>query len=506
MKKGWMGLALLVAILAVTTMFTNIPLSAKSADANPILTATEAEEWTALFDRRGQNTRTWLGADGIYSVALDGNDAMGSATDSTNTFFIFSDTLMGTSDENGQRIIKDAMPAQSSALLKGNTANADALSFVYGVKGSMNIGSHLFREHKWMLDCFVVGEKLYILGFPQQDWKPKQIDMITIPIENGEPIYKNYKETKNIEQLWYRDGDRYLYAYGIGVTANTKSAGAPNPDGYLYIYGYRDAMKEFSRKDLIVCRIHENDFPDFSNVTYWTGNGWGNNIEDSAVLLTDVSCEMSVTPITEGAYKGKYIAIYTQYTRSSNIMYAIGDSPTGPFDTPVKFYHAEEHGTVGASGKGTRVVYNAKAHPHLSTPTKLLVSYNVNVEGDGVEQWTTDYHPRFVWLDLDPYNEYVPPAETTAIAPVSSSSPETTNSPITSETPQTSSPPMTTTAPITQNTPETNAPPVTTSPETTQNQEKTPTKDKNSTLVIAFVTIGIAVSSLSLYLIKKKKK
>lgn len=35
----------------------------------------------------------------------------------------------------------------------------------------------------------------------------------------------------------------------------------------------------------------------------------------------------------------------------------------------------------------------------------LLISYNVNVEGDGARQWTTDYHPRFLWLDLDPDND-----------------------------------------------------------------------------------------------------
>ncbi len=351
------------------------------------------------------------------------------------------------------------MPAQSSALLNGNVADKNAISFVYGFKGMNRVTSHLFGEHKWMLDCFVIGDNLHILGFPQEDWKPKQIDIITMPIENGAPNYKQFKETENIKELWYRDGDRYLYAYGIGVTANTESAGAPDPDGYIYIYGYRDAMQEFSRKDLIVCRIKESDFPDFSKVTYWNGTTWGTKIEESAILLTDVPCEMSVTPVTEGAYKGKYIAIYTQYTRSNNIMYAIGDSLTGPFDTPVKFYHAAEHGTVGASGSGTRVVYNAKAHPHLSTPTKLLVSYNVNVEGSGVEQWTTDYHPRFVWLDLDPNGEYIPPAETTTKAPVSSSTPVTSTTPVTTSVLPPASEAPVTTAPL-ASTPKNGIPPM----------------------------------------------
>ncbi|MBO7740690.1 MAG: DUF4185 domain-containing protein [Clostridia bacterium] len=482
-RKGYLSILAVLAVLAmITTTFS--PALAEKPTEKPILTATEATEWTDLFDRRSQSERTWLGADGIYSVALDGNDAMGSATDKTNTFFIFSDTLMGTSNEEGERIIKDGMPAQSSALLTGSAANKEAISFVYGYKGMNRGSSHLFGEHKWMLDCFVVGNNLHILGFPQEDWKPKQIDMITMPIENGAPNYKQFQETENIKELWYRDGDRYLYAYGIGVTANIESAGAPDPDGYIYIYGYRDAMQEFSRKDLIVCRIKESDFPDFSKVTYWNGSSWGTKIEESAILLTDVSCEMSVTPVTEGAYKGKYIAIYTQYTRSSNIMYAIGDSLTGPFDTPVKFYHAAEHGTVGASGSGTRVVYNAKAHPHLSTPTKLLVSYNVNVEGNGVEQWTTDYHPRFVLLDLDPNGEYIPPAETTTKAPVSSSTPVTTTTPVTTSV----------------------LPPASDVPTTTENISPAPKNNTPTALFIIIPTALVIACGAIVFFHKKKTK
>ena len=423
MKKRIASLFLLVCLL-LSAM--TLPIS--FADENSkLLVCSTADEWTALFDRRNQKSKqTWLGADGIYSVSLDGNDAMSSADENTKTFFIFSDTLMGTSDSSGRPIRQAATPAQSSAMLTGNTANAENLSFVYGRGGNMNVGEHLFGEHKWMLDCLVIGNKLYILGFPEQDWKPKQIDLITMPISNGEVVYSKYRKTANIKQLCYRDGDRYLYAFGIGITPNTESAGAPNPDGYIYIYGYRDAMQEFSRKDLIVARIAESDFPEFKKLSYWEGDGWGTDIEKCAILLDNVSCEMSVTPVTVGPYAGKYIAVYTHYTQSAEIMYSIGDSLTGPFDTPVEFYHAPEHGTTGASGSGERYVYNAKAHPHLSEGDKLLVSYNVNVMN--AQQYTVDYHPRFLWLDLDPDHDYVPGQEQNTAEPESPQSEKTEKS------------------------------------------------------------------------------
>ena len=399
------GLTLISILLILFTLFA-VACTSVFAEENemPLLTTTEAHSWTALFDRRGLGM-TWLGADGIYSVALDGNDSFGSATEDTNTFFIFSDTLMGTSEISGNVVRESKMPAQSSVLLNGNTPDFNDLSFVFGEGGNGKLGEHLFGEHKWMLDCYVQNNTLYILGFPEKNWKPEQIDLISIPIENGNLNYAEYRETESISQLWHKIGDEYLYAFGTGITANTVTAGAENPDGYIYIYGYRDAMQEFSRKDMIVGRIHENDFPDFSKFRYWNGEEWDENIENCEILINNVSCELSVSPITTGPFAGKYIAVYTEYTRSSNIMYSIGDTLCGPFDTPIKCYNATEHGEVGASGMGTRVVYNAKAHPHLSNGDQLLISYNVNVEGEGVKQWTTDYHPRFIWLDLDPDNE-----------------------------------------------------------------------------------------------------
>lgn len=393
--------ALCSAILLLASVsFTAVNAAAKEEKTE--LTATTADEWTAIFDRKDQ-TETWLGGDGIYAVSLDGNDAFASAAKDSKTFFIFSDSLMGTSDAEGNVTWAPGQPSQTSALLTGNTADPDNIEFVWGNGGNRQFGweQHLFGEHKWMLDCFVVDDAVYIFGFPEQDWKPKQIDMIKIPIEDNEPKYYKYTETENISELWYRDGDRYLYSYGIGVMSNTEAAGAPDPDGYIYLYGYRDAMFQMSRKDLIVARVKESDFPDFSKTEYWDGEGWSDDIQDSDVLIKNISCEMSVTPITTGPYKGKYIAIYTEGTESSSMNYAIGDSPVGPFDKPVTFYSAPEHG----QDNGGMYTYNAKAYPHLSSGDKLLVSYNCNNRNTFGQQKTYEYHPRFLWLDLDPLDQ-----------------------------------------------------------------------------------------------------
>lgn len=389
---------------ALCIVFSLVSLTSPVSAAEVKLTATKADEWTDLFYRTSQSERTWLGADGIYSVSLDGNDAFASANGNTNTFFIFSDTLMGTSDANGKHTGQWGMPSHTSALLSGSTPDKDNISFVYGNGGNMRHDENLFGKKRWMLDCLVINDKLYVFGFPEQDWKPTQIDLFTLPIENGTVNYERYTKTEKISQLCYRDGNTALYAYGIGIMCNTVSAGAPNPDGYIYIYGYRDAINEWSRKDLIVSRIKETDFPDFSKLTYWDGQNWVTDIKKSAPVLRSVSCEMSVTPITTGPYKGKYIAVYTKNTEGAEVAYSISDTPYSGFSSGVTFYNCPEYRTTSADGKGWLYTYNAKAHPHLSEGDKLLVSYNCNAR-DCNTQHPSDYHPRFLWLDLDPNNE-----------------------------------------------------------------------------------------------------
>ena len=393
-------------LLALALLLTVFPFSATAESVK--LTCTKADDWTALFDRREvTGERTWLGADGIFSISLDGNDAFASADGNSETFFIFSDTITGVAKGNGQ-VDSYRMPNHTAALLKGGEPDKSDLSFYLGKANNGNVEQNLFVDYRcWMLDGFVSGNNLYLFGFqPSDDWKPNDVELFKLPLSNGEPdwdAYQHYNEAVKVPQLWAKTSS-YVYCYGIGITPNTVTAGAPDPDGYLYFYGYRDAVRESSRKDLICARIRETDLDDFSKVTYWDGSSWGTDILASAPLISSVSCELSVTPITVGPYAGKYIAIYTKDTEGSDMMYAIGDSLVGPFDTPVCFYKAPEHNTRGTAGNGTRYTYNAKAHPTLSSGSKLLVSYNVNTRCDFPEynQWTVDYHPRFLWLDLDP--------------------------------------------------------------------------------------------------------
>ena len=76
-----------------------------SVHIEPAIKVETADEWSRLFERYDVTETAWIGADGVYSFALDGNDAFASATDCTKTFFIFSDTLFVTKTERSLNLL-----------------------------------------------------------------------------------------------------------------------------------------------------------------------------------------------------------------------------------------------------------------------------------------------------------------------------------------------------------------------------------------------------------------
>ncbi len=378
-----------------------------------------ADDWTALFDRSGTR-QGWLAADGIYSVALNGKDALSSANQDTNTAFIFSDTILGTAADDGNITRYNGMANHTAAILQGSLPATDSIEFFFGARGNQKLTGdlNLFSQNQWLFDCFVTGGSFYAFAFSQQNWKPSQIDLIKIPITDAGTLnFAKFKRTRNVRSL-LKKLDDFDYAYGMGVLCNTQEAGAMAPDGYIYIYGYRDNFAAFSQKDLIVSRIAADAFPDFDQLRYWDGQEWVEDILQSKPVLERVSCEVSVTPISVGRFAGKYLAVYTQDVQSDRIMYAVGDSPAGPFDTPVQCYTVPETGDPATGGKGTLYTYNAKAHPHISPVGQLLISYNVNVNGDDHARNTADYRPRFIALDLEASEEEIRALQEAAAAPI----------------------------------------------------------------------------------------
>ncbi len=370
----------LAALLCVVMSCAGMPVPADAASGFYCRTA---DEWNALFDRRNRYVKGWLAADGIYSVP----------TSEDKTVFLFSDTLIGRSDKNG-KTAGASMPNHTAAVLRGSAPERSKIKFYYGSDGRRRDAGNLFGEKYWLFDGICIDDTLYILAFvPSKLMKPLCVRLIAVPVKCGEPHFSRYTVGGDIPELCYYSADgQYLYAFGQGITDCTEE------DGYVYIYGYKDPLTAPESRDLIVSRIRAADFGDFSLLRYWNGSDWTDDIEKCADIAENVGCEMSCTKLPSGPQTGKYILVYMYATISGRLAYALGDTPCGPFSGPVFFYDAPENGAPAANGTATLYTYNAKAHPALSSEGELLISYNVSSSG---EQYTTDYHPRFLWLTYD---------------------------------------------------------------------------------------------------------
>ncbi|MBK8566783.1 MAG: DUF4185 domain-containing protein [Saprospiraceae bacterium] len=109
---------------------------------------------------------------------------------------------------------------------------------------------------------------------------------------------------------------------GAGILANTKWAGAPHPDGYVYVYGCLG-----KDKNLVAARVKPKDFENFKKWRYWDGKSWTLDIQGLAPITNAVSNELSVTPLPDG----RYALIFQVLGLSDKVGMRICDSPVGPF-------------------------------------------------------------------------------------------------------------------------------------------------------------------------------
>lgn len=371
-----------------------ILMGALGAAAQPF-TVEAAPEWTSLFDRR----EGWTGADGIYAIPLDGSELY-RPQPGRRTAFVFSDTFIGRVDENGRRLSGTTMVNNTMALLQGSEPNPSKIQFFWG-RNSQGQADALFKpdtpnsrpgEWYWLGDGVALNGKLHLFGnrIRRTDgggvwgFEGTGLALLSTPLNSPNP-YESFVQVDCPAYIKEPSGGRGEIIFGGAIMVNTQAAGAPRPDGYVYIYGIQN---DPWIKKLLVARVLPEQFEDFSAWRYWNGVEWNEEVEASAVLTGRVSPECSITPLPNG----KYLLVYQEDTLSPWVACKVGDSPTGPFGPATRLWYCDEVNSIPDA-----FVYNAKAHPHLSKPGELLISYNVNA-GDFWYHFenAAAYRPRFI--------------------------------------------------------------------------------------------------------------
>lgn len=267
---------------------------------------------------------------------------------------------------------------------------------------SVNGTSYMSKEKPeswfWLQDGVVIENDLYFLPLlvgidltkPEGlQFQVLDVSMIKVPIKNKELDFNNQVQ-KPTPLCYTTENSQWLF--GCAFMSNTVQAGAINPNGYIYIYGYETV--KLARR-LKVARVKPETFSLFDTWEFYADGIWQDDLLKSSTLLDHISCEMSVTQITTGENKGKYIAVFSYDVNTTYVAYSIGETPVGPFSSPTIVHHSSEKARLGK----TAYAYNAKAHPHLSKSNEIIVTYNMNTYSmDHNVECADVYHPRFIKL------------------------------------------------------------------------------------------------------------
>jgi len=358
------------------------------------IVAERAFDWDAVFDR----TSGWTGADGIYSIPLSEKERPDGWKHSA-TAFVFSDTFWGDVDASGVRQAGTVMvnntigllpagagpQASQAVFFKGGAANAPEAVFVPDTSSSESDSFY------WLKDGVRIGNRTHVFAARMRKtpapFHRYGISLLTIP-EGDLPPFQNIIQRET--PFWQEAiSGRGQIAFGGAILNNTVEAGSPAADGFIYIYGIQE---DWLNKKAIVARVHRAEFEDFLAWRFWDGANWSEDLNNVAVVTERISTEMSVTPIR----RNLFIMVFMLDTISGKVALRRAPTPVGPWSDFEVVYEAPPRTNP------TVMYYHAKAHPHLSEPGSLLVSFNVNATNFWDHfSWADIYRPRFLRLRFE---------------------------------------------------------------------------------------------------------
>ena len=400
MKKYLFSIGTTVIVLAFCGCKETRHATTQLPDANSgsgrKVFATATPQWSDLLKR----DKGWVGADGIYCVPMNGVEKAGNA-DTTATLFWFSDSVFGAVD--GDSLKGDWEIAHNAvAYLQGGKPDAGNMQFYEHRDKEGKIAS-VFEpqtpntqkgDYYWLGDGFfnhATDSTIYIFAYRIKNveggiypFDDVGLSLIAIPKGDKPPFTK--QRQLDVPFFLKDSKGRGKVVFGSCVMPNTVGAHAPNPDGFIYVYGVRGPFK-----DLLVARVPDKDFENFTAWRFWDGKDWSADVNDAAALTNRVSNEMSVSFMEDG----RVMAVYQLDTNSPDIMFQVGKTPWGPFQPAKKIWDVPE-----IYDGLDMYTYNAKAHPHLSKPGELLISYNINSFNFDRDIIKYPHHlrPRFITL------------------------------------------------------------------------------------------------------------
>ncbi|HEY8456095.1 MAG TPA: DUF4185 domain-containing protein [Actinopolymorphaceae bacterium] len=331
-------------------------------EATPNTELTEA--WREFGNSGGgwENEGGWAAADGTYSTLLPGKRVV----------WLFNDTWLGPVNED-ESLSESPKLVNNSAVLAGRDGLPDVTITGGTHEEPTSLAGPLWQ---WNGDGIVDAGRLQVFEYeqgPSDDPPPFNFKWIGTTLVTFD---KNF--AVQAVATVPMDGN---VGWGVDVV---------RCGPFLYIYGVESVWLD---KHMHLARARVGHLTDIDSWEYFDGEGWTSDPASSARLARDVGASYSVTPV-----EGKWVLTTSDAVLGDTIYVSVADSPTGPFTERQAVYVAPE----AHSGQGLYAPYNIAAHPSISKPGTLTISYNVNSSAglDGIRQNANFNRPRFVDLHL----------------------------------------------------------------------------------------------------------
>jgi Domain of unknown function (DUF4185) len=345
-------------------------LAALNARAEAEPAGKAAPEWDARFQRESG----WIGADGAYSVPLNGD----------TTVWLFSDTLVGKV-KDGKRV-ETSMINNSIALQRGTNPP----EFFYGTASDGKPASFITPQHSSERDYFWLAHGARTargLDFflhrvvtvkPGTPFGFKQVDGWLAHVANPEASPPQWRITQtkvpfteistNGSLIFggavLREGE-FVYVFGGDSRPEAKNAGMPH--------------------GMVMARAPAEGLGDFAQWQFLANGAWQKDHRKVTPVFRDVGSEFSVSWLPA---RKAYAAVYSEGI-SGKIVVRLAPALTGPWGSPVLVYRCPE-----MDWPTKAFAYAAKAHPELtSAPDELLITYAANAW----DFWDLFKNPRLYW-------------------------------------------------------------------------------------------------------------
>lgn len=375
---------LLATVTAVGLLSTALSGSAQAAPPRPDECVTDPnrptltpvrgvanEEFTQAFREFGNsgggwaNRGGWAASDGVYSTELPGDRVV----------WLMNDTFLGP--VNPDESMTEPGFIHGSIVTGGRDGLPDTTITGGSKKAPESIASppDAVDGDPWYWNVDGIFDDGKLIVFQARTGKT-----------DGEPPWN----------FGWIGTDVVVYKPNFAVESVTRTFGTPDWVNWgnelvrcgntIYIYGQKDGSAYVARTRS--GGLLERDWQ------FYDGSGWSAEERDAAPIAADVGASYSVTPMN-----GRFVltttatGIFFDHT----VYVATGDSPAGPFTDRKAIYTAPEGG-VG----NLYAPYNVAAHPTVSKPGELVISYNVNSgNGDDLLANANNNRPRFVTIEFD---------------------------------------------------------------------------------------------------------